>query len=151
MPSPLAILVPTSLHRAEVSQVAGTVKGSTLGQSGCLLERRGGAEAALLTYRQMPRYRRQARRNAEPFHSGLEHRAEAGRGAGAPPIGLRYMTLKRCYRSRTRTIKPATTTNKGGTSARSFILIHLCLVKHFLIDVLAVNHRCTRMQPEQIS
>ena len=37
------------------------------GQSGCLLERRGGAEAALLTYRQMPRYRRQARREMPSF------------------------------------------------------------------------------------
>jgi hypothetical protein len=37
------------------------------GQSGCLLERRGGAEAALSTYRQMPRYRRQARREMPSF------------------------------------------------------------------------------------
>jgi hypothetical protein len=36
-------------------------------QSGCLLERRGGAEAALSTYRQMPRYRRQARRERLSF------------------------------------------------------------------------------------
>ena len=43
------------------------------GQSGCLLERLGGAEAALLTYRQMPRYRRQGvAGDAELFHSGLE-------------------------------------------------------------------------------
>ena len=37
------------------------------GQGGCLLERRGGAEAALPTYRQMPRYRRQARREIPSF------------------------------------------------------------------------------------
>ena len=36
-------------------------------QSGCLLERRGGAEADLLKYRQVPRYRRQARREIPSF------------------------------------------------------------------------------------
>jgi hypothetical protein len=52
------------------------------------LERRGAAEAAVTTYRQMPRYRRQRMaRDAEVFHSGLERRpfhAEAGGGAGRP-------------------------------------------------------------------
>jgi hypothetical protein len=61
------------------------------GQSGCLLERRGSAEAALPIYRQMPRYRRQARREMPSFfHSGLERHpfhAEAGReGRRRPPI-----------------------------------------------------------------
>jgi hypothetical protein len=57
------------------------------GQSGCLLERRGGAEAALSTYRQMPRYRRQARREMPSFFI-LEWslvRFVPSRGAGEPP------------------------------------------------------------------
>jgi hypothetical protein len=36
-------------------------------QNRCLLERRGGAEADLLKYRQVPRYRRQARREIPSF------------------------------------------------------------------------------------
>ena len=54
-------------NRAEVSQASETEKVLRFGQSGCLLERRGGAEAALPTYRQMPRYRRQARREMPSF------------------------------------------------------------------------------------
>jgi hypothetical protein len=56
---------------------------------GCLLERGGGAEAALPTYQQMPISASGAAGEAELFHSGLEPRpfhAEAGRGAGGLPV-----------------------------------------------------------------
>ena len=54
-------------NRAEVSQIAETEKVLRFGQSGCLLERGGGAEAALPRYRQMPRYRRQVWREMLSF------------------------------------------------------------------------------------
>ena len=65
MPSPLENSFQPSSNRAEVSQVAEQNKVCRFGQSGCSLERRGGAEATLPTYRQTPRYRRQARRRCQ--------------------------------------------------------------------------------------
>jgi hypothetical protein len=71
------------------------------GQSGCLLERRGGAEAALLTYRQMPRYRRQARREMPSFFildwnvvRFMPRRAAAPEG---PPITHRFPAVPAGY------------------------------------------------------
>src|SRR5207248_6158918 len=83
-------------NRAEVSQVAETEKILRFSQSGCLLERRGGAEAALLTYRQMPRYRCQARREMPSFFildwsvvRFMPRRAAAPEGPPITPLASR--------------------------------------------------------------